>query len=57
MKMLVSAEEEFYFQRAISLCEVFFCRTKLGIFEFNCKFCDKSHEALFLHEFLYEDDQ
>ena len=54
MKTLVSAEEEYYFQRAISTCDIFFCRAKLGMFEFNCKFCDKFHEAVFLHEFVYE---
>ena len=36
------------------MCDIFFSKAKHGMFEFHCKFCDKVHEVIFLHELVCE---
>ena len=44
-KTFASREEEFYFKKSLFCCEIYFCRFKEGVVQFECTFCKKFHTA------------
>ncbi len=56
-KMIQSREEEYYFLRSITSPGFSLSMFHRGIYEFECLFCEKNHQAWLIYSHVYEADK